>query len=69
MGSYLKCQAVYDEPFWREDGKSGDGVSTIGPATAVFDNTLRDGSPGILLGFVSGSDARELGRLPVAGAP
>lgn len=64
MGSYLKCQAVYDEPFWRADGKSGDGVSTLGPVTAVFDNTLRDGSPGILLGFVSGSDARELLRRP-----
>ncbi len=61
-GSYLKCLAVYDEPFWRADGLSGEGVSDAGPATTTFDNSPPDGSPGILLGFVSGSDARRLSR-------
>lgn len=62
-GSYLKCTAVYDEPFWRAEGLSGEGVSDAGPATTTFDNTPPDGSPGVLMSFVSGSDARELQRL------
>jgi monoamine oxidase len=65
-GSYLKCQAIYDEPFWRADGLSGSGASDTGPATTTFDNSPRDGSPGVLLGFVSGSDARSLSRLGVS---
>ena len=65
-GSYLKCQAIYDEPFWRGDGLSGEGVSDTGPATTTFDNSPPEGSPGVLLGFVSGSDARELSRLGVS---
>ena len=23
MGTVIKCMAVYDEPFWRDDGLSG----------------------------------------------
>jgi monoamine oxidase len=65
-GSYLKCQAIYDEPFWRADGLSGSGASDGGPATTTFDNSPEDGSPGILLGFLSGSDARRLARLGVS---
>jgi monoamine oxidase len=65
-GSYLKCLAIYDEPFWRADGLSGDGVSDAGPATTTFDNSPPDGSPGVLLGFVSGSDATSLSRLGVS---
>ncbi len=62
-GSYIKCIAIYDEPFWRADGLSGEGVSDIGPATTTFDNTPPDGSPGALLAFVSGPEARALQRL------
>jgi monoamine oxidase len=65
-GSYLKCQAIYDEPFWRSEGLSGDGVSDAGPATTTFDNSPPDGSPGVLLGFVSGSAARRLSKLGVS---
>jgi monoamine oxidase len=62
-GSYLKCIAVYDEPFWRADGLSGEAVSDVGPATTTFDNSPPDGSPGVLLAFSSGGDARALQRL------
>jgi monoamine oxidase len=62
-GSYVKCLAVYDEPFWRADGLSGESVSDEGPATTTFDNSPPDGSPGILLAFVSGGEARRLQRL------
>ena len=62
-GSYLKCTAVYSEPFWRADGLSGEGVSDVGPGTTTFDNTPPGGSPGVLMTFVSGGDARDLQRL------
>jgi monoamine oxidase len=59
MGSVIKCMAVYDEPFWREDGLTGQAISLPGPAQVVFDNTPPNGSPG-LIGFLEGRDAREL---------
>ena len=62
MGSVIKCMAVYDEPFWREDGLSGQAISLPGPAQVVFDNTPPNGSPG-LIGFLEGRDARELARV------
>jgi monoamine oxidase len=63
LGSYIKCIAVYDEPFWRTDGLSGEAVIDSGPATTTFDNSPPDGAPGALLAFVSGSEARALQRL------
>jgi monoamine oxidase len=65
-GSYLKCTAVYDEPFWRADGLSGEAVSDAGPATTTFDNSPPDGSPGVLMSFASGSEARAIQRLDEA---
>jgi monoamine oxidase len=62
MGSVIKCQAVYDEPFWRAEGLSGQVVSDRGPVHVTFDNSPPAGKPGILLGFIEASDARELGR-------
>jgi monoamine oxidase len=64
QGSVIKCMAIYDEPFWREDGLSGMATSDTGPAKIVFDNSPPDGSPGVLLGFLEGERARVIGRLP-----
>ena len=58
QGAIIKCAAVYPEPFWRADGLSGEAVTDAGPATLTFDNSPRGGSPGVLLGFVGGADAR-----------
>ena len=63
MGSVIKVMAVYEEPFWREDGLSGQAVTLPGPAQVVFDNTPPNGSPG-LIGFLEARDARQLGSLP-----
>ncbi len=60
MGSVIKVQAVYDEPFWRRDGLSGRAVSDAGPIKVVFDNSPRGGSPGVLMGFIEGGDGRRL---------
>ncbi len=64
LGTVVKCMALYDEPFWRADGLSGEGLSEQGPVRLTFDNSPPDGSPGVLLGFLEGRRARELGRAP-----
>ncbi|HEX6583882.1 MAG TPA: flavin monoamine oxidase family protein [Thermoleophilaceae bacterium] len=64
LGTVAKCMAIYDEPFWRAEGLSGQGTSERGPVRLTFDNSPPDGSPGVLLGFLEGRHARELGRLP-----
>jgi monoamine oxidase len=61
-GSVIKCMAIYDEPFWRDDGWAGQVTSDRGPVKVVFDNSPPDGRPGVLLGFLEGNQARELGR-------
>jgi monoamine oxidase len=61
MGSCVKCMAFYDEPFWRAEGLSGSAVSDPGPCSIVFDNSPPDGKPGIVVGFLEGHWARELG--------
>jgi monoamine oxidase len=63
MGSVVKCFAIYSEPFWRARGMSGQAISDVGPVKTAFDNSPPDGSPGILMGFLEGRQARELGRV------
>lgn len=62
-GSVIKLYAVYDEPFWRDTGLTGQSVSDRGPIKLTFDNSPPSGRPGILLGFVEGEDARRMHRL------
>jgi len=63
-GALTKCMALYEQPFWRADGLSGEAVTDAGPVTLSFDSSPRDGSAGVLLGFVGGPEARELAALP-----
>jgi monoamine oxidase len=62
-GVLSKCVALYEKPFWRDDGLSGESVTDIGPVTLTFDCSPRDGSAGVLLGFVGGPEARELATM------
>jgi monoamine oxidase len=66
QGSVIKTMAIYDEPFWRSEGLSGQGTSDVGPARVVFDNSPPDGSPGVLLGFLEGRFARHWATRPAA---
>jgi monoamine oxidase len=53
FGALMKCEAVYDEPFWRDDDLSGQGVFRSGsPLCSMFDNTPPSGRPGVLMGFL-----------------
>ena len=66
LGSVAKCMAIYDAPFWRAEGLSGQATSDVGPVKLTFDNSPPDGSPGVLLGFLEGRRAREMGRVAPA---
>jgi monoamine oxidase len=65
QGNLSKAYAVYDTPFWRTNGQSGEALSDTGPVFITFDVSpdSPDGEPaaGVLLGFV---DAREFDTLP-----
>ncbi|MDP3889779.1 flavin monoamine oxidase family protein [Nocardioides sp.] len=61
-GSVFKVYAVYDAPFWREDGLNGQAVSDRGPVKVTFDNSPPSGSPGVLMGFIEAGDGREFAR-------
>ena len=58
MGALTKAIAIYDEPFWRADGLSGESLSDASLASITFDLSPPDGSRGVLVGFVGGDDAR-----------
>ncbi len=60
MGSVTKIHAVYDRPFWRDDGLNGQVVSDDGAVRVTFDDSPPDAAHGILLGFVAGSECRAL---------
>jgi len=66
QGTVIKTMAIYERPFWREEGLSGQAASDGGPARVVFDNSPPDGSPGVLLGFLEGRLARQWGARPAA---
>lgn len=66
MGSTIKYLALYDEPFWRAEGLTGQAISPYGPVRAVLDSCPPDGTPGVLTVFVTGPVAREVGQLTVA---
>ncbi|WP_322890270.1 MULTISPECIES: flavin monoamine oxidase family protein [unclassified Yoonia] len=52
MGAHAKCVAVYDTPFWRKDGLSGDAASRRGPLAEIHDASPAQGPLGALFGFV-----------------
>jgi monoamine oxidase len=64
MGSVIKCQAVYDKPFWRDEGLSGRVISDCGPVKVAFDNSPPSGAPGVLMGFLEGGDGRRMSNWP-----
>lgn len=62
-GSVIKCFAIYETPFWRAAGLTGQVTSNTGPVKVTFDNSLPDDPRGILLGFMEGADARRMSRV------
>ncbi|MBP0623369.1 flavin monoamine oxidase family protein [Cupriavidus consociatus] len=50
MAPHAKYVAIFDVPFWREDGLSGEGRSAYGPLGEIHDASMPDGSAA-LFGF------------------
>jgi monoamine oxidase len=64
MGAAMKCFCIYERPFWRKKGLSGQIVSDRYPVRVTFDCSKSDDSHGILLVFVEAREAREFIDLP-----
>lgn len=62
MGTVIKIHCLYEMPFWREDGLSGQVASDSGVVRVCFDNSPESGKPGVLLSFIEGDDGRIWGR-------
>jgi putrescine oxidase len=62
-GSVIKVLAVYEQPFWRREGLSGEGLAPYGLVGDVYDNTPPSGEPGVLCTFLAGEGAEQAGRL------
>jgi monoamine oxidase len=66
MGALIKCEFVYDRPFWRDDGLTGFAITDKGPCNVIFDNSPPDGKPGLIFGFAGGDSARDWGERGMA---
>jgi monoamine oxidase len=63
MGSVTKLMAVYDRPFWRDAGWSGEVHDATGPVSSLFDASP-PGGPAVLGSLTCGARSRELSALP-----
>ncbi|KAA9151113.1 FAD-dependent oxidoreductase [Microbacterium lushaniae] len=66
MGFVIKVHAVYDRPFWREQGLSGTAFSPYELSHEAYDNSNHGDPRGTLVGFVSDRNADDLFRLSAA---
>jgi monoamine oxidase len=62
-GPETKTLVVYDEPFWRADGFSGQSAEPKSAAEVTIDASPASGRPGVLAAFTFGVIARQLGDL------
>ena len=62
MAGHAKFVAVYDTPFWRARGLSGDAMSRRGPLAEIHDASGPDGAPAALFGFLGVQAALRRGR-------
>ena len=63
QGSVTKFLAVYDQPFWREDGLSGEGFAPYQLVRELYDNTPPSASAGVLCTFLPGEQADLVARM------
>lgn len=63
MGSYMKGVALFDRPWWRDQGLSGIAFADEGPVQMVVDASPGPEGPGVLVAYVCGAWARTLGAL------
>lgn len=66
QGAVTKFLAVYDHPFWREDGLSGEGFAPHKLVRELYDNTPPSASVGVLCTFLPGEQADLVARMSPA---
>ncbi|HHT12337.1 MAG TPA: NAD(P)-binding protein [Propionibacterium sp.] len=64
-GNVIKAFLIYDTPFWRELGLSGQSSADEGAVRVTFDTTAKGAAKGHLMGFFEGADADSLSRRSV----
>lgn len=64
-GNVIKAFLIYERPFWRELGYSGQTSADEGPVRVTFDTTSDNSERGHLMGFFEGADADSLSRRSV----
>ncbi|OBA92596.1 monoamine oxidase [Mycobacteriaceae bacterium 1482268.1] len=62
-GAIFKINIVYDEPFWRADGLTGQSAAPGSAATVTIDACTDAGTPGVLCVIIEGPTARDMCRL------
>jgi monoamine oxidase len=65
-GAVFKISFVYDEPFWRADGLSGQSAAPGSLATLTIDACTDTAEQGVMCVITEGPAARRLGRLDEA---
>lgn len=67
VGHVIKIQAVYDRPFWREQGLNGYALIPFPESVSVIeDNSTPESDAGVLVGFVYADEAAWLADQPPA---
>jgi monoamine oxidase len=62
-GCMVKVMAVYDEPWWRAKGLTGQTLSSSNTIAWTLDMSLPSGRPAIICCVITGPDAQRFGRL------
>jgi monoamine oxidase len=65
-GAIIRGLAVYDRPFWRDDGLTGQATIMGAPVPVTIDQTPASGSPGVLSSYAFGPGALQMARLSPA---
>ena len=63
QGSVIKVLAVYDHPFWREDGLAGEAFAAYQFVREAYDNSPPGGEPGVLVSFIPGERCEQAERM------
>jgi monoamine oxidase len=62
-GAIIKSHAIYDEPFWRNDGLTGQSAAPGTAAAVTIDACTHNQQPGILAIVNEGPQARKLAKM------
>lgn len=61
-GNVIKAFLLFDKPFWRDRGLSGQSSADEGAVRVTFDTTAEGSETGHLMGFFAGSEADSLSK-------